>query len=94
MTLPAGLNVYADFYFLSDSGFTINSFAPFAAAFYGPSDFQSFMDPATGTTVPSTPWFTFHGTLSSAVTATHLTFNWLPNGWSGTIYVDKVRLGM
>jgi len=92
VTLPAGLNVYADLYFASDSGYSINTFAPLGAGFFGPSDSQSFQDPNLGITVPATGWFTFHGTLPASVTATHLGFNWIPNVWAGTIFVDKVRL--
>lgn len=92
VALPAGLNVSADFFFASDSGVSIPDFAVFGAGFYGPGDQQSFSDSTWGVTVPSTPWATFHGQLASAVTASHLGFNWMPNNWSGTIYIDKIRI--
>jgi hypothetical protein len=92
VSLPAHVKVSADFYFASDSGYSIPAFAVFGAGFYGPGDQQTFADSTWGITVPSDPWASFHGELTTAVTATHLGFNWLPNNWSGTIYIDKIRI--
>ena len=97
VTVPAGTTISADFLFASDPGQSISSYAPFHAEFLGPADSQSAFDPNIGTVVPDGRWFTFTGTLSAAVNASFVGFNWWPLGtvgsnWTGTIYMDRVRI--
>ena len=48
-----------------------------------------------GTSTPSGTWFTYHAAFPNGATASHVGFYWLPGeAWSGTMYLDRVKLSM
>jgi len=94
VSVPAGTTFSASLLFVSDSGQTMPSFALLRSELLGPGDYAGAVDPSLGPSVPSNTWFTFQGTFSAATTASHVGLYFLPGSpWTGTIYVDGVRLG-